>query len=69
MKLYFTVSDIVSATKFSEGINRLGFHAEFEPQYGRFAFEEQEDLIDELEMALTNICDEYNVNGYFEAEC
>ncbi len=45
----------------------IDFHYEWNADYGCFTFEEEQDLINNLELTIENLFNG-QVNGYFEAE-
>lgn len=66
MTLAFFPSTQIDSNWFDEAIENSEFFAEYNFE-GFYSFEEEEEMIDELEIILQKICDEHGINGYFEA--
>ncbi len=64
--LYFTPSTKIDAAKCDECY--LDFSYSYNAEFGCFGFEEDKEMIDNLEIILTKINEENDINGYFEIE-
>jgi hypothetical protein len=65
--LLFTPSTTIDANIFQFRLDQSPFHAEWNVRTGAYEFEEQEEMIDELEEIITNTL-AYDINGRFELE-
>lgn len=66
MTLAFFPSTQIDSNDFDEAIENSDFFAEYNFE-GFYSFEEEEEMIDELEKILQEICDKHGIRGHFEA--
>jgi hypothetical protein len=65
--LLFTPSSTIDANIFQHRLDQSPFYAEWNITTGAYEFQEQEDLIDDLEEIITNSL-AFDINGYFELQ-
>lgn len=65
--LLFTPRTTIDANLFQFRLDNSPFHGEWNAWTGSYEFQEEEDLIDELEEIITNTL-AYDINGHFELE-
>ena len=70
MNLFFTPATCKEVHELESILAVSDFHGEMQFLLGRytFSFEEEEETIDQLEMDLTVMLDNNNINGHFEVE-
>ena len=68
MNLLFTPSSRLDRKAFQKAIDESIWYCEYHSEVNSFYFEEEEDLIDNLEKEIQQICNVNNIDGYFEAE-
>lgn len=65
--LLFTPRTTIEANIFQYRLDQSPFHAEWNIRTGAYEFEEEDDLVDELEEIITNSL-AFDINGYFECQ-
>jgi hypothetical protein len=65
--LLFTPSSTIDANIFQNRLDQSPFYAEWNIITGAYEFQEEEDLIDDLEEIITNSL-AFDINGYFELQ-
>ena len=65
--LLFTPRTTIDANLFQYRLDNSPFFGEWNPWTGSYEFQEEEELIDQLEEDIT-LAIAYDVNGYFESE-
>lgn len=65
--LLFTPTSTIEANIFQYRLDNSPFHAEWNMRTGAYEFEEQEELIDELEEIITNSL-AFDIDGRFELQ-
>ena len=58
--------DQIHANKLQDALEDSGLYGEWNPREGYFFFPEKEDGYDQLEMAIQELMDDYNIQGYIE---
>ena len=60
------LKDQIHANKLQDALEDSGLYGEWNPREGYFFFPEKEDGYDQLEMAIQELMDDYNIQGYIE---
>merc|ERR1711898_62526 len=58
--------DQIHANKLQDALEDSGLYGEWNPREGYCFFPEKEDGYDQLEMAIQELMDDYNIQGYIE---